>query len=569
MKSTAPSSRRSISLASTLAGLLALGLIASPAAGQPAAPRPAAPQPVTPPPAPAPPAAGQPQPPGAAVAAAQPAAPKADPLATALAAQPGGLTPDEVAKAALRTRASLRAKQADLRAAAAKVDQAMVNFFPRLTLTATYTRLSEVETPALGAGAPTVSVVDADGKPVRDAAGLPTFTPGRLATAPCPDAADSQCIVDAGTDAASRGFVELAKSPGLSLPSAVNSYSLTASLAVPISDYVFRISQGYASASHAESAKKLELQAETLQAAADAKIAFFNWVRVKGQVVVAGEAVSQARAHVEDARRTFEVGLLSRADVLRLEAQVAGAEQVLNEAQAALLVADDQIRIALGAAPDRPLTLGIDVMGSAPAKPPAEALPALVQEALQKRLEIRALDETQYSLEKAEAVTRAGYFPRLDGFADLTYANPNQRVFGAHDRFDATWSAGVRATWVVNDIFTTAAASAEANARTTQIAEQKAALRDALRLEVVSAYSELSKAASSIESAERQLAAAAESMRVRSELFRAGRATSVDVVDAEGEVTRARLQQLNARVGALVAKTRLDHVVGRDAKDVK
>ncbi|MDC0681162.1 TolC family protein [Sorangium atrum] len=541
MKSTAPSSRRSISLASTLAGLLALGLIASPAAGQPAAPRPAAPQPVTPPPAPAPPPAGQPQP---AVAAAQPAAPKADPLATALAPQPGGLTPDDVAKAALQTRASLRAKQADLRAASAKVDQAMVNFFPRLTATATYTRLSEVESAGLGGG----GIVGASSE-------------GLIKVGPCPPDVQGQCVVD------SAGRPVGAAS--LSFPAPLNSISLTANLAVPISDYVFRISQGYAAASHAESAKKLELQAETLQAAADAKVTFFNWVRVKGQVVVAGEAVSQARAHVEDARRTFEVGLLSRADVLRLEAQVAGAEQVLNEAQAALLVADDQIRIALGAGQERPLTLGIDVMGSAPAKPPAEALPALVQEALQRRLEIRALDETQYSLEKAEAVARAGYFPRVDGFADLTYANPNQRIFPTQDKFAMTWSAGVRATWVVNDIFTTAGASAEANARTTQIAEQKAALRDALRLEVASAYAELSKASSSIESSERQLAAAAESMRVRSELFRAGRATSVDVVDAEGEVTRARLQQLNARVGALVAKTRLDHVVGRDAKDLK
>ncbi|WP_437593258.1 TolC family protein [Sorangium sp. So ce1000] len=542
MKSTAPSSRRSLSLASTLAGLLALGLIASPAAGQPAAPRPAAPQPVTPPPAPAPPAAGQPQPPGAAAAAAQPAAPKADPLATALAPQPGGLTPDDVAKAALRTRASLRAKQADLRAASAKVDQAMVNFFPRVTATATYTRLSEVKSAGLG------GIVGAQNT-------------GLVQVGPCPSGVQGQCVVD------SAGVPVGAAS--LSFAAPLNSIALTANLAVPISDYVFRISQGYAAASHAESAKKLELQAETLQAAADAKVAFFNWVRVKGQVVVAGEAVSQARAHVEDARRTFEVGLLSRADVLRLEAQVAGAEQVLNEAQAALLVADDQIRIALGAAQDRPLALGIDVMGSTPAKPPAEALPALVQEALQRRLEIRALDETQYSLEKAEAVTRAGYFPRVDGFADLTYANPNQRIFPTQDKFALTWSAGVRASWVLNDIFTTAGASAEANARTTQIAEQKAALRDALRLEVASAYAELSKAASSIESAERQLAAAAESMRVRSELFRAGRATSVDVVDSEAEVTRARLQQLNARVGALVAKTRLDHAVGRDAKDLK
>ncbi|WP_437960130.1 TolC family protein [Sorangium sp. So ce119] len=539
MKSTAPSSRRSISLASTLAGLLALGLIAPLAAAQPAVPQPVAPQP-----APAVPAPGQPQPPPAPLTAAQPAAQKADPLATALAPQPGGLTPDEVAKAALRTRASLRAKQAELRAASARVDQAVVNFFPRVSATASYTRLSEVESAGLGGGA----IVGARNQ-------------GLIQVGPCPGGLPGQCVVDsAGSPVAAAAF---------SFPVLLNSYSLTANLAVPISDYVLRISQGYAAASHAESAKKLELQAESLQAAADAKIAFFNWVRVKGQVVVAGEAVSQARAHVEDARRTFEVGLLSRADVLRLEAQVASAEQVLHEAQAALLVADDQIRIALGAAPNRPLNLGIDVMGSAPAKPPAEPLPALFQEALQRRLEIRALDETQYSLEKAEAVTRAGYFPRVDAFADVTYANPNQRIFPTQERFDLTWAAGVRASWVLNDVFTTAAASAEASARTTQVAEQKAALRDALRLEVASAYAELGKTVSSIEAAERQLAAAVESMRVRSELFRAGRATSVDVVDAETEVTRARLQQLNARVGALVAKTRLEHAVGRDANDVK
>ncbi|AGP36246.1 TolC family protein [Sorangium cellulosum] len=503
MKSTAPSSRRSISLASTLAGLLALGLIAPPAAAQPAAPPPAAPQP-----APTPPAAGQPQPPQAPVAAAQLPAPKADPLATALAPQPGGLTPDEFAKIALQTHASLRAKQAELRAASARVDQAAVNFFPRITLTGSYMRLSEVEQ-------------------------------------------DPQ-LAQFGLGA-----------------QILNQYSLSASLAVPISDYVLRISQGYAAASHSETAKKLEVQAEALKIAADAKISFFNWVGLKGLVVVRDEAVSQAKAHLVDAQRTFEVGLLSRADVLRLEAQVANAEQLLTEAQATLLVADEQIRIALGAAAQgRPLTVGIDVMtGSVAAQPPPQPLPTLQEEAFSKRLEIRALDETLYSLKKSEQLTRAGYFPRLDAVADVTYANPNQRIFPAREEFDLTWAAGARATWVLNDIATTAAASAEASARTAQVAEQKAVLRDGLRMEVAQAYTDVSKAARSIETAERQLAAAVEAMRVKSELFRAGRATSTDLVDSEREVTTARLLQLNARVGALVAKTRLDHAVGRDARD--
>lgn len=509
MKSTAPSSRRSLSLASTLAGLLALGLMSSPAAAQPAAPQPDAAQPGAPPPPAAPPST-QPQPQPAPLAAAQAAAPKEDPLVTALAPQPGGLTPDEFAKIALQTHASLRAKQADLRAASARVDQALVNFFPRITLSASYLRLSEVEQdPRLAQFGLGAQILD--------------------------------------------------------------QYSLAASLAVPISDYVLRISQGYAAASHSERAKKLEVQAEALKIAADAKISFFNWVGLKGLVVVRGEAVSQAKAHLLDAQRTFQVGLLSRADVLRLEAQVASAEQLLSEAKAALLVADEQIRIALGpAAQGRPLTVGIDVMtGNAAAQPPADSLHALQQEALAKRLEIRALDETIYSLKKTEQVARAGYFPRIDAIADLTYANPNQRIFPQREEFDLTWTIGARATWVLNDIATTAGATAEARARAAQIAEQKAALLDGLRLEVAQAYSEVSKAASSIETAERQLAAALEAMRVKSELFRAGRATSTDLVDAEREVTTARLQQLSARIGALVARIRLEHAVGRDVKDVK
>lgn len=494
MKNTVSSYRRTLALVSALATLFAFDLTALQVAAQPR---------------PAPPAAQRT--PGGADAAA-PATPKANALVTALAAQPGGLTPEELARESLRTRASLRAKQADLRAASARVDQALVNFFPRVTVAATYTRLSEV--------------------PAFD---LSQFIPGAAATPP---------IVD--------------------------SYALTASVAVPISDYVLRISQGYAAASHAESAKKLEAEAEALQVAADAKINFYNWVKVKGQVVVTEEAVAQAKAHVADARRTFEVGLSSRADVLRLEAQVASAEQVVSEAQAGLALADEQIRIALGATSDKPLAVGVDVMGaSAPVPVQTASLQSLQQEALQKRLEIRALDETLYSLKNAEGITRAGYLPRIDAFADLTYANPNQRYFPQEEKFETTWDAGVRASWVLNDFFTTLGATAESNAQTSAVEAQKAAIRDGLRLEVTSAYADVNKAASTIDTAERQLTAAEESMRVRNELFRAGRATATDVVDSENEVTRARLQQLNARVGALVAKTRFEHALGRDVKSAK
>lgn len=463
-------------------------------------------------------------------------APSPDPLAAALAPRAGGLTAEEVGKTVAKTKHSVRAKQEDLKAAAAKVDQALVNFFPRVSLSATVTRLSEVKGFSLGGGA-IVGAANA----------------GAIG-AQC-NASGTCTVVD------SKGVPIAAQQ--VSFPVPLNSYNLTASVAVPVSDYVLRIAQGYSAASHSEKAARLSAEAEALQAAADGKIAYFNWVRAKGGVVVAAEAVEQARAHVDDAKKAFAVGLASKADVLRIEAQLAAAQQSHAEAQAFASVAEEQLRTLLDTPPDRALSIGSDVMGET-ASPPAATLQAMQEQALSRRMEIRALDETIYSLKRVESVTRAGYAPRIDAFADATYANPNQRVFPQQQAWSGTWDVGVRLSWTLNDTFTTLGAAAEAKARTASVTEQKGALRDGLRLEVASAYADAVKAAPTIEAADRGVVAAEESLRVRRELFRNGKATSSELVDAEAELTRARLRKLDAHVGMLVAKAKLDHATGRD-----
>jgi len=199
-----------------------------------------------------------------------------------------------------------------------------------------------------------------------------------------------------------------------------------------------------------------------------------------------------------------------------------------------------------------------------PAGPPAETLQVLEEQALARRLESRAIEEAIASLRKAKAVTDAGYAPRVDAFLDATYANPNQRIFPASPVWTGTWDAGVRLSWTLNDTFTTIGASAEAKARVASLVEQRAALADGLRVEVASAYADAVKAQPTIEAADRGMISAEESLRVRRELFRNGRATASELVDAEAELTQARLRRLDAHVGVLVAHARLDHATGRD-----
>jgi outer membrane protein TolC len=119
-------------------------------------------------------------------------------------------------------------------------------------------------------------------------------------------------------------------------------------------------------------------------------------------------------------------------------------------------------------------------------------------------------------------------------------------------------------SWTLNDTFTSLGATAEANARATATSEQRMQLREALRIEVANAYFDVQKAVANIDAAERGAAAAVESLRVRQELFRNGKATAAELVDTETELTRARLRQLEARIGLLVGKTRLEHATGRD-----
>ena len=466
-----------------------------------------------------------------------------DPIALALAPRPGGLTAEDVARVASRTRHSVRAKQEDLKAAAAKMDQALVGFFPRISVGASIMRLSPIDVPNLG------TIVGFNDPKIT--------APGPALVGPCSKTAPTgpQCLLDVNGSPAGAAPLKFEIPP--------NAYSFTASLAVPISDYVFRLSQAYSAASHNEKAARLAAEAESVQAAADAKITYFNWVRAKGGVVVAAEAVEQARAHVEDAKKAFNVGLASRADVLRIEAQLAAAQQSYAEAQAFNAVAEEQLRIVLGVPSDRVLEIGSDVM-SGPATPPAETLQVLQDQAMSQRAEIRALDETIYSLKQVESLTKAGYGPRVDAFADATYANPNQRVFPQSQTWTGTWDVGVRLSWTLNDSFSTIGAVAEARARTANVTEQKGSLRDGLRLEVASAYADAVKAPPTIDASDRGMIAAEESLRVRRELFRNGKATSSELVDAEAELTRARLRRLDAHVGQLVARARLDHATGRD-----
>jgi outer membrane protein TolC len=475
-----------------------------------------------------------------------------DPL-SALLVGGRGLTSDEVARRASATSVEAKVKERGVAVAEARQDEAQAGYWPRLTGTARYTRQSAV--PPIEFADPRFPFVVRPGAPG-------AVLPG-----------DALIAV---------GF------PPFAVP--VNQYLFQASLTVPISDYVTRVSQGIAAATHSVRAARIDEQAARLRVAADARAAYYQWIRARGQALIAVQALEQARGHLRDAQQMFGAGLVSRADTLRAESQVKSTELLVTRTENFVALAEEQLHIVMHDPGTARYEIGEDIVAPLPAlgdlarnprrvpdlprwapaaqppTPDAGELARLQDEAFDKRLELRALEETAGSAHELVKVARAARYPRIDLAGNAIYANPNPRIFPAQEKYDGTWDASVVLSWTPTDIPGARAAGRGREAEESQIAAQREALLDGVRLEVTQAWQAAREAEVAIGTTQQGLRAAEEGYRVRRDLFRNGKATLIEVDDSQNELTRARLEIVNAHIDARIARVRLTHAVGRDTE---
>ncbi len=510
----------------TLASALTLLLVAPDAAAQRKKP-------------PAKPAAAEPPP----VTAAGPRAPGVEGAQTKsmsdlMGVQAGGLTADQVGKRATMTSYQARAAQETLTAAEERTAAANTAYLPRLTLLGRYTHLSEFTPPSFGAA--------------------PAGATGSLVTTAAPDGTANPTPTSAV--AVSRLF-----GSGTRFPLVLDQFLLQASLVVPISDYLLTINHAHTAATRSEEAARWDIVTARAKSYSDAKLSYYNWLRGRGGVGIADQSLAVAEAHHKDAQNLFTVGNASRADVLQAQTQVAAAELGVQKAKAVEALTARQVRVAMHATEDEKLVPGDSLDNSL--APPGD-IAALLKEATSQRPEIKSVEKNADAARASASASNGARFPQLSAFGDFVYANPNPRRFPQRPEWFPTWDVGAQITWSPNDIPGKGAASNEAEARANALEAQKGAVRDGIDLEVTDAYQGVLQADAAIGTTARQLESAEEGYRVARELFNAGRGTSTTLLDAEAALAQARFDHLNARVDARLARVRLEHAVGRDARTI-
>jgi outer membrane protein len=452
-------------------------------------------------------------------------------------AQPGGITADQAGARAAQTSWSAKASMENLRSAAARVDEAWASFLPRLSAVGKYTRLSNFSAPSIFSF-PGNLVVTGPGP------GGP-ITPGEVAAG--------------GVQSFPANF---------SFPFFVlDNWLLQATISIPISDYFLRIDQNYTSATNSQEAARWDVATARAGSEANGRIAYYTWLNARGSVVVAVQALNDQKTHLRDARNQFAAGNASKADVLRAETALASADLTLERAKNLAELSEKQLRVAMHAPEGEVMVPGENL--ETPVPPVQGNLKQMAIEALSSRPEVRSADANAAAAHELASAAKAQRWPVLSAFGDGILGNPNPRYIPPSNVWNTTWDVGAQVTWSPNDVVTANGNVRDLESRLAAIEANKNVTRDNIEVEVTQMLQQVHEADFSIESSTRELASATEAYRVQRELFNNGRGTSTTLADAESDLTRARLDLLNAKVSARTARIRLEHALGRDAHPVQ
>lgn len=448
----------------------------------------------------------------------------------------GGLTADQVALRAVSQSAQVARAEAAVLISEAGAERAWQAVIPRIDLSARYTRINETDSGSIGAGQ--------------------TPEQQMLSQQALMGVDDPEARLLIG------GILEGLNSFDVSFAPVLNQFALRLQVSYPLSDLFFQILPGYEAAKAATEVQRLTVLAQKAQIDFQARETYYNYLRARGAAQVAASALAQAEAHRTQVQALVDTGTAPRVELMRLDAQIAAARVGLARAEGGVALASAGLRALMR---DENDSL-VDVGGRLDTEltPPSTTIADLVAQAESSRLELRALRAAIGAQESALDARRGARYPHLGVSAGLDVVNPNTRSFPQEDKFDLNWDISAVLSWSPNDLFSANAQISEGESQVSQTRADLAGLQSALRVEVTRGLTDFRAAKTAYDAASFGLEAAAEAYRVRDEQLRAGVVVAGDLIDAEAELTRARLQALDSLIDLHLGAARLRHAIGDD-----
>jgi outer membrane protein TolC len=287
--------------------------------------------------------------------------------------------------------------------------------------------------------------------------------------------------------------------------------------------------------------------------------AYWAAVTAADTEVVLRRSLDAVEAHLADVRARLDQGLVPPNDVSSAAAQAAHQRLLaieatnfrgIAQADLARLVGRDSVTIA---------TPPPFVQPPAPGTPVTE----LISRALRDRAERQGLEQRVASAEERANAVQATKMPQVGVAGGYDYARPNPRIFPRTEEWKPSFDASVNVTWILWDGGRRSAEYGEARANAAALKTRIEDFDRQVGFEVQARSLELASSREGVTAAEEEVRAAADAERVVGERYRAGVATTTDVLDAQVARLQAELDRARAIANVRLAEARLERAIGR------
>jgi outer membrane protein TolC len=300
------------------------------------------------------------------------------------------------------------------------------------------------------------------------------------------------------------------------------------------------------------------LQRARQQIALLAVTAYNQYVLSLEKVRVAEKAIRQKEEALAVVKNRRQAGVATDLDVLRAQVDLENARtQMLR-----IGGESDLARGNLNAALVRPIAAPVTPTDDLRFEDMDAELDDVVAEAWSNRPEAKAVDLSERIAEELIGIAQADLRPRLD--LDAGYGWSVRRPENFFENKYSKWNLGLTLKIPVFDGFRTAGKVAQARADKAQVAQDKIALENQVRLEAKDGLDRLRVARSVLEAADLNVTQAQKALDMTQANYKYGAATLLDVLDAQAALTLAESNRVEALYVHANARASLRYVMGRD-----
>lgn len=340
----------------------------------------------------------------------------------------------------------------------------------------------------------------------------------------------------------------------------LNTYNLKASLQQPLFTG-FKLSSSKKAASFNNLAITEFHSAEINNTALNIATAFWNVYRAEKILDLARKSVERTRILLRDTKNFLDNGLVTKSDYLKIEVLYSNSRLLeidsQNKFNLAVAAFNKEIGLDLNAATkisaDEPVVDFMDMN-----------LEELLKEGISNRKEIKSYSYRLEATNENITAANSGWYPNVVLFGNYYYSNPNQRIMPAREKFYDTWDLGVTLNWEIFDWGETASKSEQAEQQKIQSETALQEIINNIHLEIYSAYLTLQKELDKVKLNQLVLEQARENLSITKEQYSVQLALSSDLIDAETSYLSAETQLTSAKIDYELAKARLYKALGRN-----